>query len=624
MTSRDNLDLSRRRFLQLASVVGAGVAGSVLLAGCGGNDDDEPAATAASGQMTATSDETVATPTEAMDTGTATEAVGEGESTATGDMVETTPTSNGSSGENSRWLGFPVEPVRHEGGVFVLTADPSMGSHMNPLVTDYEFAITPFIFETTMDVNPHTGELVGNLAESWEISDDLMTYVLTTRGNVTWHDGEPFTAADVKFTFDAHLSGETNSDWFSLLDETVASVESPDPSTVVIMTVEPNVSFPIVILANSDFVIVAAHVFDGAAYADIPTHPATTGENPELVVGTGPFKFNELVIQDHSSAVRYDEYWGGKPHLDEVINVIGDQQTSAQRLRVGEIDFTVEVPKAQVEEISGLDTIQVVSYLTYGFRMMLPNLTAKRGTVFQDVQVRRALLHAIDRSAMVEAVVFGSGQVADSFLSAGSWAYDPAAIETQYPYDPELAGEILDAAGWVIGPDGLREKDGEQLAFTMLVYDGDEEFIDFGLVVQEYWRKIGVGAEVERHEATIFFERIFETFDFDVATYRYWWDSSFDMTFAFACNQHPAGSNWSGYCNPNVDALLAESRAEPDQQKRKTLLQALDNLLLVDLPVLPLYTLGSDAFMSRRVHNVFPNAATSPWALAELIWMDPE
>jgi peptide/nickel transport system substrate-binding protein len=605
--------LSRRSVIQRAILAGLSlpVVGG-LMAACGADDEESPTATAggATGE---------ATPTEAMAEGTATEAVVEPTATVSAGITPTA--SDGTTSENPRWMGLPVVPAAHEGGTMVFTYDTTISTGTNPLVDSFEYGNGWFVYETLTRVSQTTGEPIGLLADSWEISDDLLTYTFTTREGVAWHDGEPFSAADVKFTLDAGLSGELNYDYFSILDDAIDSYEQPDERTIVFNLSSANAQFALSPLP--EIYIVAAHVFNGVEYADIATHPATTGEDMSVVVGTGPFRFQEVVENDHSTVVRYDDYWDGRAYLDEVVNVVGDQTTSAQRLRIGEIDYTTEIPGAQVAELSQDPNLTAVEYQALGTRWVAFNLDAEKFPIGSDVNVRRALLHAINRDEMLEAVKFGLGAVSDSFLRPASWLYDESAIEVQYPFDQDLANRLLDEAGWVIGDDGVREKDGEWLAFTLMTLNFDEEFIDFSTIVQEFWRQVGCEVTLDPVEWTVFSDIMITNHDHQCVGYRYWWDPTMDMTFAFACNQYPEGSNWMAYCNEEADRLMSEARAETDPEARTALLHELDNVLLADLPVLPLYAPGIAAFMTKRLHNAFPSTV-STFPIPQVLWMEEE
>jgi peptide/nickel transport system substrate-binding protein len=612
--------MSRRRFLQRMALVGMGIpAAGGLLAACGGDDDDGGATvTAGTGQATATIGQAEATPTEAMAEPTAT--AGEAaEPTTTGGDAEPSATSGSGTVDQARLMGYEYEQAGNIGGTFVFTSDTALiGGHLNPLVTNYLYGIERLVLEPLVDVNPSTGEAVGYLAEAWELSDDLTTVTFTLRQGVTWHDGEPFDAEDVKFTLDAHMSGETNSDWYSTLAAYIESVDVVDRQTVSLTYQGPNVTF---LVSNLPLVtILAAHVFEGTEFADIPAHPAASGGDLSLVVGTGPFRLQEFVVEDHATVVRYDNYWGGAPYLDEIIDTSSgsSQQVVAQRMLAGEIDYTPEIPVSQRAEFESDDRFQSYSYFALGTRFISFNYDPEVTTMFQEVELRQALLHAIDRDAIIEAL-FGWGEVAQALYPTDAWAFDPATITVQYPYDPARAAELLDGLGWALGSDGVRERDGQKLSFTIMAPD-DEEFTDFTVIAQEYWREIGVAAEVNIVSWDVFLS----DFSFEAFGYRYWWDISLDFSLAFACDQYPEGQNWMAYCNPELDELLNQAKNESDQERRLQLIQEINTAVFTNLPILPLYIPKWNLMASNRVHNAFTRSQSADWANPQLLWIDPQ
>jgi peptide/nickel transport system substrate-binding protein len=473
------------------------------------------------------------------------------------------------------------------------------------------------IFEPLIETNPLTLEPVGALAEAWEVSSDGLTWTFFLREGVTWHDGKPFTAEDVRVTYEMHLNPDTGSSYTGDLDAKIDEIEVVDEHTVRFHLPSPLADFAVDVAI---YFIVPAHIWDDVAGADVRSHPGATGLDPALVVGTGRFQFEEWTSNERAVAVRYDDYWGGRPHLDEIIfKVIPDQSAGVAQLRTGEIDWLGNVPPASINELTGAD-VEVFNFSTLSFSFYATNLDPERTTLFQDVEVRQALMHALDREAMVEGIYFGYAEVAVGTMPTMSWAYNPDEIEHPYPYDVERAIELLERAGWTPGSDGVRQKDGQRLAFTMHGDAGDPITSQSLTAMQEYWRAIGVEMTPQLEPFQALVERIV-TYDFEAFLVGFIWGASPDQWALWGCDAYEGGFNVVRYCNEEVDRLLAAARGEADQQRRIELYTAFQNELLADIPMAVMFFPEGISAVSTRVHNVFPSLVNERFN-AETWWVE--
>jgi peptide/nickel transport system substrate-binding protein len=566
-----------------------------LLAACG-EDDDGPTATSAAPATTPTPD-------------------GAGEPTATGAGGEPSPTSPAGLEDNPRLMGLDLEPAASEGGILI-QAVSGVGNDdlqsVNPLI-DYESPLVSCIFERLIDINPSTLEPVGNLAVSWESSDDGLQWVLNLRDGVSWHDGEPFTAEDVAFTYAMNLDPDTNAPDTSYLEAVIDGVEAVDEMAVAFNLSTVSVDF------LADYVywypMVAGHILGEIAPADMAGHPSSTGEDPALVIGTGPFKFQEWVPGDHQSAVRNDAYWDGVPHLDEYVNrFVADRVAAITLLQTGEIDVATVDPASIGDFEDGPYTVIVTEY-TGGLQALAMNLRPEITPLFEDVRVRQALYYAIDVPAAIEASNFGYGTLARSFLPETHWAFNAGDIAVSYDYDLDQAAALLEEAGWLPGPDGVREKDGERLSFRITVESGNSLNELLAQVIQEFWRAAGVETEVTALETTVFNETVVENADFDVAFFDLYTGFTGEQGYLFACED-----NRVGYCNEEIDELYATARAEPDPEQRAELYREAQNILMDELPFIPLFFAQAVTVTSDRVHNYYPNTFAYPFN-AETWWV---
>jgi peptide/nickel transport system substrate-binding protein len=621
--------LDRRMLLQRGLVLGIAVPTSAALLAACGSDDDEPTATVASGQATATNstDEATpsgeATPTEVMDEPTATGEMDEptatsGTDEATPTVVEeaTTPPSGGIIVEGGdRLMGQEYEEGQ-PGGTLVNAVGSVPTLHFAYLNTNtVNFGRT--VFEALIELNPFTLEPVGILAEGWEASDDGTTWTFFLRDGVLWHDGQPFIANDVQVSFGL-LMNEESAVYSTTIVERVASVEAVDDRTVTFTTPAP---YPDFALDVGYRCIGAAHVLESIDPAEFLASDAATGADPALVVGTGPFRFVEKDAQDNTFFERFEDYWDGVPYLDGTIGrLVPDPSAQMTSLLAGESDFTflTDISFREQFEQEGftLGDWQVIEIIGIAF-----NLDPDQTPLFQDARVRQALLYGLDREALILAGWEGLGGVAETILSPAMevWS-DPEGVTVRYPYDPELAGQLLDEAGWVVGADGIREREGVRFSFTLFSYAGEGAVVTMSDVVQEQWRQIGV--EVVHEPLTdAAYGELYENRDFEAFVHWFSYPSTPDRSQDFSCG---GAENIYGYCNPEVDAILTEAKSILDDvERRRQLYTDFQNLVLTDLPVLPIVFQGGFTTAAPRVRNP-PRTPIllNLWHAAEKIWID--
>jgi len=291
-----------------------------------------------------------------------------------------------------------------------------------------------------------------------------------------------------------------------------------------------------------------------------------------------------------------------------------------QQLRTGDVDFGAIQP-ADYASMTKQSNINVSVYDTYGFEFYGYNLDPTKTTLFQEREVRQALLYALNRPQMNTALNFGLGTVADTTIPVLSWAYDPSAIKESYPYDPAKAESMLDAAGWKKGSDGIRAKNGKKLSFNINTSPITQVFVEYAQAIQEQWSKIGVQATPKSEEWNAFLNRITGTHDFDVFIVGFGWGADPDESVMWDCNAYQGGFNLYKYCNPQVDKLLAQGLLTTDHAKRKAIYDEVQNILETDLPAPTLYLAKAIAGVNKRVHNLFPNAVNDTWDVTKW-WVD--
>jgi peptide/nickel transport system substrate-binding protein len=476
------------------------------------------------------------------------------------------------------------------------------------------------IYESLVEPDLFTGDPMGVLAESWEVADDGVTWTFRLREGVTWQDGEPFDAEDVKFSFDLYANAEAGSFYVALMEQLISSVDVVDPMTVQIVANEPNSDFPLLAAGPWQFMM-AEHVLGSVPPSDLMAGPITSGAQPELIVGTGPFKFVEWIPQDHYTVARYDNYWRGRPHLDEIIQiyVVDDDAIKAQ-LKAGDIDGA----RIFADSLSDFDNpnfkLTIIAERPY-LMFMQVNMDQSKSTILADPKVRQALMFGLDQEAIAATAGYGIASpalgVIPSLFTTANWD----GMTVTYPFDQEQANALLDEAGWATGEDGVREKDGEKLAFELRYITGWPPSERGAEVVQELWRQIGVQAQATPEQEPELFTRGTQTLEYDVILWDTGWDTP-DLTDFLSCG---GGSNWMKYCNPEVDELLAAARVERDPEQRAELHARMQDIVMTDLPIFPMILYFSVWAVNARVHNFLVGPFNQGWKILrpEQIWMDP-
>ncbi len=288
-------------------------------------------------------------------------------------------------------------------------------------------------------------EVVPDLAESWEPNDDLTQFTFKLRQDATWHDGEPVTAEDVKFTFDTILNPDITARFRGPISS-VQSVDMVDDYTVTFNLASPFAPLPVMLGYNQ--AIVPKHLLDGQ---DL-NQPADFLAAP---VGSGPFKFKELSQGAYLEVEANEDYFGGRPNLDGIIfQVITDGNARVAQVKSGDVDFTVIEPP-QIDSVKDDANLKIVEATQVNYYFFAFNHTVER---LQDARVRQALTMALNRQAIVDTVLKGYGQIANGPIhpSLGDY-YNPDV--TTYAYDQDGAKALLEEAGWTAGSDGILAND---------------------------------------------------------------------------------------------------------------------------------------------------------------------
>lgn len=439
------------------------------------------------------------------------------------------------------------------------------------------------------------------LATSWEVVDDGKSYVFKLRDNVRFHDGKPLTADDVAYTINAILD-QKNASFMRGRFVNVSGVEVMDPKTVKIKLNRVYAPF-LFYLASAH--IMPKHLLDGQDFK-------TTSflKNP---VGTGPFKFKEYRSADRVVIVANDDYWQGRPKLDQLIyRIIPDSSALLAAVKAGEIDVA-GLAAENVPEVSGDPRLQVFDipswcFQTIGFNLNLP--------IFQDKKVRQAVMMAINREQMVKELHAGRGYVANSYLPRQSWAYNPD-NQPVYKFDKAKAKQLLAEAGWVdTNGDGKVEKDGKTFKFTLLsstnVTPGLNE------TIQKSLQDIGMDVEMQLLDWPAFLNKFIDKKEFEFITINMCVQIDPDNPNVWGC-----GLNAYNFCSKEFDELQKKASETLDLEKRKEIYAQMQKYLAEEVPRPILYSTNSLRVVNSRVvmgQASSANYTLGSWTLWPFEW----
>jgi peptide/nickel transport system substrate-binding protein len=418
------------------------------------------------------------------------------------------------------------------------------------------------------------------LATSYEVmSPTKVRFKL--RPNVKFHDGTPFNAAAVKFTYDRALKGTPPARWASLVGS-MAGAEIVDDLTVDIVTKEPY--GPILrTLAMYCMGIVS------------PTAVQKMGQDfSRAPVGTGPFKFVEWKTNTHVIIERNADYWGDKALVDRVIfKVVPEEGARMIALQTGDADMVLFPSPAQLPALRKDPKFTV--HETTGIRVVFVGFHAGLAPL-DDVRVRSALLHAVDRKAILDNIMEGSAGPARGVLAPGVFGYKDMQLDKLYPFDKARARALLKEAGWAPGPDGIMAKAGQKLSLSWVAargrYPKDGEITE---AVQAMFKDVGVEARVQILEWAAVFKQVRDAkLDHHMFTLG-WVTSNADADYSLYALFHsknvpPTGWNTSRYANPKVDALVEQARRSLNQSEREKLYFEVQDILAKEMVWIPVYT----------------------------------
>lgn len=442
----------------------------------------------------------------------------------------------------------------------------------------------------------YTGELASNILRS----DDGLTFSFTLRDGVKFHDGRVLSSADVKYTLDLVFSSSfaKSASFFEGTGDQkrsyIKSVDTPDARTVIVTLTKPWVG----LLSN----LVPVAIIPKDSYESQKTHP----------LGTGPFKF---VSYDNAQQVcdveAFAEYWEGAPKLQTVrVRVIADMNAMQSELQAGRVDIAPLPTSLSPDAVKRLEQDPNLQVKVFGGSNVVLLTINTASPPLDNVKVRQAIAHSIDRESLIRDLLLGYGKIAHSIIPEQSWSYTPG---TTYSFDPARAKQLLDEAGFT-DPDG----DGPRMRFAKpVVYKVSGSSIagrQYAGVIQNYLKNVGIPVEIQTPEANTLFDEL-RRGNFQIA-YSQWVGGNQDPIFykdLFATSEIPTETrpsrNRSRYSNPELDKLLEEAVNTFDRVKGKELYTRIQQIVSTDVPVFPMWYQSNIVIARKNVGNIQVNAS---------------
>lgn len=388
-----------------------------------------------------------------------------------------------------------------------------------------------------------SNQIVPGLAERWEYDEASCTYTFYIRDGIKWHDGEAFTAEDVKFTIEAIMDPDNGSENAPNYED-VEEIRVIDEKTIAFRLSEPNVAF----LEYMTMAVLPRHLLEGQDMQE-----SDFFRNP---VGTGPYRMESWDAGQSIVMVKNQDYYLGCPKIDRIIfKITEDDNTQAIQLESGELDLALLDPR-NAQNFAGKEEFVCYDMTTADYRGILFNFWNEYWTENRDIIP--AVCYAIDRQAIIDSVLLGQGMAAYGPLQRN--IYNNENVE-HYDYNPEKAGEILENAGCTMGAEGYYERDGKEIGFVISVMAGEQDRIDIAQAAAQQIREAGIRCTV------------------DIPAQMDWggqmacligWGSPFDADdHTYKVFGTDKGANYSGYSNEKVDEYLTLARQSEDPVERK-------------------------------------------------------
>jgi len=446
------------------------------------------------------------------------------------------------------------------------------------------------------------------LAKSWEVSEDGTLWTFYLEEGVTWHDGEPFSAEDVKFTFEYIRDNELGYfyDYVAAMEE----IEVLDENTVTIKTDEPIAWMPQILVP-----IFPQHIW--SEIDPIDAEGDFANDNP---IGTGPFQVIEHRKGEYTRLVANDDYFKGRPAIDEVIFIIyANTDLMIEALRQGELDIISGIPGAQFKALqeAGDPDIMVLEADSPSFTELSFNCWEDEASMgnplLLDRNIRIAIEYALDRQEMIDVALMGYGEVGSTLIPPlfEFWHLDLG--DDFRAYNPDRAAEILDQSGYPVGPGGVRESAaGDPLDFTLLIRNESPDNQKMAAMIKDMLEEVNIAITVSVIDEGTLTDRIYDG-DFDM--FIWGWYVDVDPSSILKVVTTDEIMSWSDcfYSNPVYDELHLIQQRTMDRDERRELIHQMQEIFYNDSPYIMLsYDPELQAYRTDRYEGWVRNPRTGP------------
>lgn len=474
----------------------------------------------------------------------------------------------------------------------------------------YGSAVQGPVLEALLTTDPETYERLPNLAESYTIMADGMTFQFVLRKNLVFSDGTPLTMKDVLFSYSTLRNPKIEAGPQQSYFSSVESVKALDDRTLEVKFKEPY--FRALEIAGS-VEIIPEHVYRFE-------NPDDYNKRTDTLVGSGPYVFDpkNWVKGQQITLVRNDHYWGERPTFDRIVmRFIPNPQASLQALQNGQIDYMTPLPDQFVK--FSKDPAFTAKFTVYkyenpmsGYMYMGYNL---KNPLFKDKLTRQALTQLIDRDAINRTIGQGLYMTATGPFSTLTQQADPAI--KPWPYDMEIARKKLADAGWKPNADGILERDGKPFRFTIMIPSQISLYEQLAAYIKEQFRKVGIDAIIGPLEFSVLVDRL-DNRNFDACILRWGGGGAEQDPYQIwhSDSIKGRGSNYISYSNPIIDQLIENARREPDADKRMAMWRKFYAIIADDQPYTFLNSSYSTLFIDNRFENTRPykyGVSTGDW-----------
>jgi len=497
-------------------------------------------------------------------------------------------------------------------GGTIIDAIGTEPTNLNPFkaTREPEMWIVKLIFEPLFTINPKM-EIESLLVESWKASGDHRTWTFVLKKGIKFHDGTPLNAEAVKFSLEKHMIGSQGR-----MLKVIDAIEAVDENTVVLKLKE---SFPILLTVLCDHAVGMVS----------PKAFASEGWGSKVLVGTGPLMFKRWISGDRVILEKNPDYKHGPSfitnkgpaYVDEwIIRFIPEPATLIAELTEGNVDLTKYVTERDVQKVKDNPKTEVFMTPSTSAIFLAINCSSKNKP-FDDVRIRRALAHCINADVVLKAAMSGIGDPLYTPISPslmGFWKGSETIGKTNTKYDLDLAKKLLDEAGWKVGRDGVRVKDGQPLEVVFLAFS-IARYKRMAEVATPMLQEAGFKVDLKILEAGDLYERVLKGQHDLLATGAV---ASKGMAVNDLIAQLHTSSighilQWCLYSNPEMDKLLDKARYDADPKVREQVLKDAQGLAAKEVPVVPIAN-AMQIFGYKKTIGGTENYFKHPWAIDQV------